>query len=191
MLAQWCNIVSNSQLYDGTYNLFAHTFSNQGIEVRFVDANDFSALEVTIDEQTHALYCESIDNPASNIVDISRWAEIAEKHGIPLIVDHTVANPHLCRPFEYGAYIVVHSLTKYIGGHGTTIGRMIVDSGKFDWKKHAKRFSMLNTPAPSYQRVIYTEALGAAAYIGRCRVIPLRNTGQRSLSLMLFSYYKD
>lgn len=172
-----CNIVSTSQLYGGTYNLFAHTFPNQGIEVRFVDANDFSALENAIDKNTHALYCESIGNPAGNIVDISRWAEIAEKHGIPLIVDNTVASPYLCRPFEYGAHIVVHSLTKYIGGHGTTIGGMIVDSGKFDWKKHAERFSMLNTPDPSYHGVIYTEALGAAAYIGRCRVIPLRNTG--------------
>lgn len=172
-----CNIISTSQLYGGTYNLFAHSFPNQGIHVHMVAHDDYDRLEACIDDNTRALYCESIGNPAGNIVDIARWAEVAEKHGIPLIVDNTVASPYLCRPFEHGAHIVVHSLTKYIGGHGTTIGGMIVDSGKFDWKKHAKRFPMLNEPDPSYHGVVYTEALGEAAYIGRCRVIPLRNTG--------------
>lgn len=174
---QGCNIISTSQLYGGTYNLFAHTLPNQGIETRMVTHDDYEKLEASIDEHTRALYCESIGNPAGNVVDIARWAEIAERHGVPLIVDNTVASPYLCRPFEHGAHIVVHSLTKYIGGHGTTIGGMIVDSGKFDWQKHAKRFPMLNEPDPSYHGVVYTEALGEAAYIGRCRVIPLRNTG--------------
>lgn len=171
------NIVSTSQLYGGTYNLFAHTFPRQGIETRFVDADDFDAIAGLIDENTKALFCESIGNPAGNVVNIKRWAEIAEAHGVPLIVDNTVASPSLCRPFELGAHIVVHSLTKYIGGHGTTIGGAIVDSGKFDWAKHKERFAVMNTPDPSYHGVVYTEALGEAAYIGRCRVVPLRNTG--------------
>jgi len=171
------NIVSTSQLYGGTYNLFAHTFPRQGIETRFVDADDFGAIAGLIDENTKALFCESIGNPAGNVVNLKRWAEIAEAHGVPLIVDNTVASPSLCRPFELGAHIVVHSLTKYIGGHGTTIGGAIIDSGKFDWAKHKDRFPVMNTPDPSYHGVVYTEALGEAAYIGRCRVVPLRNTG--------------
>lgn len=171
------NIVSTSQLYGGTYNLFAHTFPRQGIETRFAQADDFDKLESLIDDNTKALFCESIGNPAGNIVDIKRWAEIANKHGVPLIVDNTVATPSLCRPFELGAHIVVHSLTKYIGGHGTTIGGAIVDSGKFDWVANKARFPVMNTPDPSYHGVVYTEALGEAAYIGRCRVVPLRNTG--------------
>lgn len=171
------NIVSTSQLYGGTYNLFAHTFPRQGIETRFAKADDFDAVEKLIDDNTKALFCESIGNPAGNIVDLGRWAEIAERHGVPLIVDNTVATPVLCRPFEHGAHIVVHSLTKYMGGHGTTIGGAIVDSGKFDWAKHKERFAVMNTPDPSYHGVVYTEALGEAAYIGRCRVVPLRNTG--------------
>ncbi|MEG3766873.1 O-acetylhomoserine aminocarboxypropyltransferase/cysteine synthase family protein [Alteromonas sp. 14N.309.X.WAT.G.H12] len=171
------NIVSTTQLYGGTYNLFAHSFPRQGIEVRMVSHDDFEGFERAIDENTKAIFCESIGNPAGNIVDITRLAEIAHKHGIPVIVDNTVATPFLCRPFELGADIVVHSLTKYIGGHGTSIGGAIVDSGKFDWVANKQRFPMLNEPDPSYHDVVYTEALGAAAYIGRCRVVPLRNTG--------------
>jgi O-acetylhomoserine (thiol)-lyase len=172
-----CNIVSTSQLYGGTYNLFAHTFPRQGLETRFADANDFDRVASLIDENTRALFCESIGNPAGNVVDIERWAEIAHAAGVPLIVDNTVATPLLCRAFDHGADIVVHSLTKYIGGHGTTIGGAIVDSGNFDWSKYPERFAVMNTPDPSYHGVVYTEAMGQAAYIGRCRVVPLRNTG--------------
>lgn len=171
------NIVSTSQLYGGTYNLFAHTLPRQGIEVRFASHDDYEAFDRLIDSKTKAIFCESIGNPAGNVVDLQRLAEIAHKHGVPLIVDNTVATPVLCRPFEHGADIVVHSLTKYIGGHGTTIGGMIIDSGKFDWVANKDRFPMLNEPDPSYHGVVYTAALGAAAYIGRCRVVPLRNTG--------------
>lgn len=171
------NILSTTQLYGGTYNLFAHTFPNQGIEVRMLAANDFDGFEKAIDANTRAIYCESIGNPAGNVVDIARLAEIGRRHGVPLIVDNTVATPVLCRPIELGAAIVVHSLTKYIGGHGTSIGGIIVDSGKFDWAAHKDRFPMLNQPDPSYHGVVYTEALGEAAYIGRARVVPLRNTG--------------
>ena len=171
------NIVSTSQLYGGTYNLFAHTFPRQGIEVRMVSADDYEGFNNAIDENTRAVFCESIGNPAGNIVDIARLAEIAHKHGVPLMVDNTVATPYLCRPFELGADIVIHSLTKYIGGHGNSIGGIIIDSGKFDWVANKERFAMLNEPDPSYHGVVYTEALGPAAYIGRCRVVPLRNTG--------------
>jgi O-acetylhomoserine (thiol)-lyase len=171
------NIVSTSQLYGGTYNLFAHTFPRQGIEVRMASHDDYDAFDRLIDDKTRAVFCESIGNPAGNIVDLQKLAAIAHKHGIPLIVDNTVATPVLCRPFEHGADIVVHSLTKYIGGHGTTIGGMIIDSGKFDWVANKARFPVLNEPDPSYHGVVYTAALGAAAYIGRCRVVPLRNTG--------------
>ncbi|PHS22310.1 MAG: O-acetylhomoserine aminocarboxypropyltransferase [Methylophaga sp.] len=171
------NIISVSQLYGGTYNLFAHALPNQGITVRMVSFDDYKGFEDAIDTKTKAIFCESIGNPAGNIVDIEKLAEIAHRHGIPVIVDNTVATPYLCRPFELGADIIVHSLTKYIGGHGTSIGGVIVDSGKFDWVANKKRFPMLNEPDPSYHGVIYTEALGEAAYIGRCRVSPLRNTG--------------
>ena len=171
------NIVSISQLYGGTYNLFMHAFPRQGIEVRMADQADFDGLEKLIDSKTKAVFCESIGNPAGNVVDIQRLAEIAHRHGVPVIVDNTVATPVLCRPIDFGADIVVHSLTKYIGGHGTTIGGIIVDSGKFDWKANAARFPVLNEPDPSYHGVVYTDALGPAAYIGRCRVAPLRNTG--------------
>ncbi len=171
------NIVSISQLYGGTYNLFMHSFPRQGIEVRMADQGDFEGLEKLIDSKTKAVFCESIGNPAGNVVDIQRLAEIAHRHGVPVIVDNTVATPYLCKPFEFGAAIVVHALTKYIGGHGNSIGGMIVDSGKFDWKANKDRFPILNEPDPSYHGVVYTEALGPAAYIGRCRVVPLRNTG--------------
>lgn len=171
------NILSTSQLYGGTYNLFAHTLPKQGIESRMFLADDFEGFENAIDDKTKAIFCESIGNPAGNIVDIKKLAEIAHKHGIPLIVDNTVATPFLCKPFELGADIIIHSLTKYIGGHGTSIGGIIIDSGKFDWVANKKRFPVLNEPDPSYHGVVYTEALGPAAYIGRCRVVPLRNTG--------------
>jgi O-acetylhomoserine (thiol)-lyase len=171
------NIVSTSQLYGGTYNLFAHTLPNQGVEVKMVDAGNYDEIKAAIDSKTKALYCETIGNPLGNVVDLKILADIAHEKGIPLIVDNTVATPYLCRPIDFGADIVVHSLTKYIGGHGTTVGGVIVDSGKFDWAKEAKKFPMLNEPDPSYHGVVYTEALGPAAYIGRCRVVPLRNTG--------------
>ncbi|MCB1703742.1 MAG: aminotransferase class I/II-fold pyridoxal phosphate-dependent enzyme [Halioglobus sp.] len=171
------NIVSTTQLYGGTYNLFAHTFPRQGIETRFATADDFDKVASLIDENTKALFCESIGNPAGNVVDIQRWADIAHAAGVPLIVDNTVATPVLCRVFDHGADIAVHSLTKYIGGHGTTIGGAIIDSGKFDWAAHSERYPIMNTPDPSYHGVVYTEAMGPAAYIGRCRVVPLRNTG--------------
>ncbi len=171
------NILSTSQLYGGTYTLFAHALLRQGIEVRMFTHDDYDGFENAIDDRTKAIFCESIGNPAGNVVDIQRLAEIAHRHGIPLIVDNTVATPYLCKPFEFGADIVVHSLTKYIGGHGTSIGGMIIDSGKFDWVANKARFPILNEPDPSYHGVVYTEALGAAAYIGRCRVAPLRNTG--------------
>ena len=171
------NIISTSQLYGGTYNLFEHSLPNQGVEVRMVSADDFSGFENAIDDKTRAIFCESIGNPAGNIVDIARIAEIAHKAGVPLIVDNTVATPYLCKPFDLGADIVIHSLTKYIGGHGTSIGGIIIDSGKFDWVANKQRFPILNEPDPSYHGVVYTEALGPAAYIGRCRVVPLRNTG--------------
>ncbi|ABA59167.1 O-acetylhomoserine sulfhydrolase [Nitrosococcus oceani ATCC 19707] len=171
------NIVSTSQVYGGTYNLFAHTLPNQGINVRFAKHDDLDTVEAAIDENTRALFCESIGNPAGNVVDIQKWAEIAHAHGLPLIVDNTVATPFLCRPFEHGADIIVHALTKYMGGHGTTIAGAVVDSGKFDWTANADKFPMLNEPDPSYHGVVYTEALGPAAFIGRCRVVPLRNTG--------------
>jgi O-acetylhomoserine (thiol)-lyase len=171
------NILSTSQLYGGTYNLFAHALPRQGIEVRMFTHDDYAGFENAIDANTKAIFCESIGNPAGNVVDIERLAAIGKKHGVPLIVDNTVATPFLCKPIELGADIIVHSLTKYIGGHGTTIGGMIVDSGKFDWAGNKERFPMLNEPDPSYHGVVYTEALGPAAYIGRCRVAPLRNMG--------------
>ncbi|MEN9493227.1 MAG: hypothetical protein RJA63_3676 [Pseudomonadota bacterium] len=171
------NIVSASTLYGGTYNLFAHTFPQMGIEVRFADYRDPASFAKLIDERTKAVYCESVGNPLGNITDLAALASVAHAHGLPLIVDNTVPSPYLCRPFEHGADIVVHSLTKYLGGHGTTIGGMIVDSGKFPWAQHKARFKRLNEPDVSYHGVVYTEALGPAAYIGRARVVPLRNTG--------------
>jgi O-acetylhomoserine (thiol)-lyase len=171
------NIVSVSKLYGGTYNLFAHTFPRQGITVKFAPHDDVAALEALIDGNTKAVFCESIGNPAGNIVDIQAIADAAHRHGVPLIVDNTVASPALCRPFEHGADIIVHALTKYMGGHGTTIAGAVVDSGKFPWAEHKDRFPMLNEPDPSYHGVVYTEAFGPAAFIGRCRVVPLRNTG--------------
>lgn len=171
------NIVSVSKLYGGSYNLFAHTFPRQGLTVKFAPHDDVAALEALIDDKTKAVFCESIGNPAGNIIDIQAIADAAHRHGVPLIVDNTVASPAICRPFEHGADIIVHALTKYMGGHGTTIAGAIVDSGKFPWAEHKERFPMLNEPDPSYHGVVYTEAFGPAAFIGRCRVVPLRNTG--------------
>ncbi|MBL8439479.1 MAG: aminotransferase class I/II-fold pyridoxal phosphate-dependent enzyme, partial [Zoogloeaceae bacterium] len=171
------NIVSASTLYGGTYNLFAHTFPQMGLQVRFADHRDPASFEPLIDERTKALYCESVGNPLGNITDFEKLADIAHRHGIPLIVDNTVPTPYLCRPIEHGADIVVHSLTKYLGGHGNSIGGIIVDSGKFPWAHHKARFRRLNEPDVSYHGVVYTEALGPAAYIGRARVVPLRNMG--------------
>jgi O-acetylhomoserine (thiol)-lyase len=180
------NIISVSTLYGGTYNLFAHTFPTQGIEVRLAPHNDIAKLESLIDARTRAVYCESIGNPAGNIVDLQALADAAHRHGVPLIVDNTVASPALCRPFEHGADIVVHALTKYMGGHGTTIAGAVVDSGKFPWVQHKDRFSVLNQPDPSYHGVNYSETFGAAAFIGRCRVVPLRNTGAALAPLSAF-----
>lgn len=171
------NIISISELYGGTYNLFAHTLPRQGIEVRFVDKDDFSGLEKLIDANTKGVYCESIGNPSGGLVDMAKLAEVAHKHGLPLIVDNTVATPFLWRPIEQGADIVIHSATKYIGGHGTTLGGVIVDSGKFPWAEHAERFPLLNEPDVSYHGVSYTRDVGAAAFITRARVVPLRNMG--------------
>lgn len=171
------NIVSISELYGGTYNLFAHTLPRQGIEVRFADKNDFAGIEALIDDKTKAVYCESVGNPSGGVVDIARLAEIAHRHGVPVVVDNTVATPFLWRPIEQGADIVVHAATKYIGGHGTTIGGVIVDSGKFPWAEHADRFPLLNKPDVSYHGVSYTRDVGAAAFIARARVVPLRNMG--------------
>ena len=171
------NIVSAATLYGGTYNLFAHTFPQIGIEVRFADARQPQSFAALIDQRTKAIFCESIGNPLGNVTDIERLAEIAHAHGIPLIVDNTVPSPYLCRPIEFGADIVVHSLTKYLGGHGNSVGGAIVDSGTFPWAEHKQRFKRLNEPDVSYHGVVYTEALGPAAYIGRARVVPLRNMG--------------
>ncbi len=163
------NIVSVAKLYGGTYNLLAHTLPRIGIQARFAAHDDIAALEALIDERTKAVFCETIGNPAGNIIDLQALADAAHRHGVPLIVDNTVATPVLCRPFEHGADIIVHSLTKYMGGHGTSIGGIVVDSGKFDWAANKSRFPLLNTPDPSYHGVTYTEAFGPAAFIGRCR----------------------
>ncbi|CAN7324843.1 O-acetylhomoserine aminocarboxypropyltransferase/cysteine synthase family protein [Rhizobacter sp. LjRoot28] len=171
------NIISSGTLYGGTYNLFAHTLPQYGITTRFADHRDPESFGSLIDERTKAIFVESIGNPLGNVTDVARLAEIAHRHGVPLIVDNTVPSPYLTRPIEQGADIVVHSLTKYLGGHGTSIGGAIVDSGKFPWAQHKARFRRLNEPDPSYHGVVYTEALGAAAYIGRARVVPLRNMG--------------
>jgi O-acetylhomoserine (thiol)-lyase len=171
------NVVSSSRLYGGTYNLFAHTFPQLGITVKFADPDDPAAFDALIDAKTKAVYCESIGNPLGNIVDIKALADVAHRHGVPLIVDNTVPSPALLRPIEHGADIIVHSLTKYMGGHGNSIGGMLVDSGKFPWGQHKQRFRRLNEPDVSYHGVNYVEALGAAAFIARARVVPLRNMG--------------
>jgi len=171
------NIVSTPQLYGGTYTLFAHMLPSQGISVKFAKDDKPESLAELIDENTKAVYCESIGNPAGNIIDLERVAELAHAQGVPVIVDNTVATPALCKPIEFGADIVVHSLTKYVGGHGTTLGGIIIDSGKFPWAQHKDRFPVFNQPEPSYHGVVYSEAFGEAAFIGRARTVPLRNTG--------------
>jgi len=171
------NIVSSSALYGGTYNLFAHTLPQFGIEARLADYRDPDAFARLIDGRTKAVFVESIGNPRGNVTDIEAVAKVAHEHGVPLIVDNTVATPYLLRPFDHGADIVVHSLTKYLGGHGNSVGGAIVDSGRFPWAEHKQRFPRLNEPDVSYHGVVYTEALGPAAYIGRARVVPLRNMG--------------
>lgn len=171
------NIIATGALYGGTYNLFAHTLPQYGIEVRFIDADDFAAVAANTDERTKAVFCESIGNPLGNVVDFAALADAAHAQGLPLIVDNTVPTPYLTRPLEHGADIVVHALTKYIGGHGTSIGGAIIDGGTFPWAEHKERFARLNTPEVSYHGVVYTEAFGPAAFIGRVRTVLLRNTG--------------
>jgi len=171
------NIISVSQLYGGTYNLFAHTLPQYGIEVRWADADDPAAVAKLVDENTKLVFGETIGNPRLNVMDIPAWAEAAHAAGLPLILDNTVATPVGTRAFELGADIVVHSLTKFIGGHGTSIGGAVVDSGKFDWVAHKDRYPGLTEPDPSYHGVVWSDALGPAAYIGRVRTVLLRNTG--------------
>jgi O-acetylhomoserine (thiol)-lyase len=171
------NIVSLPQLYGATYTLLAHILPKQGIAGRFAESDHPDAVEKLIDENTRAVFCESVGNPAGNVADIEGLARVAHKHGVPLIVDNTVATPILLRPIEYGADVVVHSMTKFMGGHGTTLGGMIVDSGNFPWRDHPKRYYMLNVPEIAYHGVVYTEHYGAAAYVARCRTVAQRNTG--------------
>jgi O-acetylhomoserine (thiol)-lyase len=174
---QGSNVVTVPLLYGGTYTLFKHMLPRQGIDVRFADDDSAEAMAKLIDDKTAAVFCESIGNPAGNIVDIEALADMAAAHGVPLIVDNTVATPALIKPIAWGADIVVNSLTKYMGGHGNSLGGVIVDAGEFPWAKHPKKFHMLNEPEESYHGVVYTQALGAAAYIGRVRTVALRNTG--------------
>ncbi len=171
------NIVASSALYGGTYNLFAHTLPQLGITTRFADPRDPASFAPLIDGRTKAVFVESMGNPQGNVTDFAAVAQVAHARGVPLIVDNTVPTPYLCRPFDHGADVVVHSLTKYLGGHGVALGGAIVDSGRFPWAQHKDRFRRLNEPDVSYHGVVYTEALGPAAYIGRARVVPLRNTG--------------
>ena len=171
------NIISVPQLYGTTYTLFAHVLPGFGVTVRFSESDHPDAIEKLIDENTRAVFCESVGNPAGNICDVEALANVAHKHGVPLVVDNTVATPILLRPIEYGADIVLHSLTKFMGGHGTTLGGAIVDSGKFPWKKHAERFPMFNKPDASYHGLVYTEHFGEAAYIARCRSVYQRTMG--------------
>lgn len=171
------NIVSVPQLYGTTHTLFAHILPSQGVTVRFGGSDHPEALEKLIDEKTSAIFCESVGNPAGNICDIEALARVAHKHGVPLIVDNTVASPILLRPIEHGADIVLHSLTKFLGGHGTTLGGAIIDSGNFPWKEHASRFPMFNQPDASYHGLVYTDHFGKGAYLGRCRSFYQRTTG--------------
>ncbi len=180
------NIVTVPLLYGGTYTLFKHMLPKQGIDVRFAEDDTVAAMEKHIDDKTTAIFCESIGNPAGNIVDIEALAEMAHAHGVPLIVDNTVATGALIKPINWGADIVVNSMTKYMGGHGNSLGGVIVDGGKFPWADHAEKFHMLTEPEASYHGVVYTEALGPAAYIGRARTVPLRNTGSALSPLNAF-----
>jgi O-acetylhomoserine (thiol)-lyase len=180
------NFISTSTLYGGTYNLFAHTFPQIGIEARFADPGDIDGMAALIDDRTKAIYCESLGNPAGNIIDLQALSDMAHAHGVPVIVDNTVPSPYLNNPFKWGCDIIVHSLTKYMGGHGTIIGGVLVDSGKFDWAANKDRFRRLNEPDVSYHGVVFTEALAEAAYIGRARVVPLRNMGSAISAMTSF-----
>jgi O-acetylhomoserine (thiol)-lyase len=171
------NIVSVPQLYGATYTLFAHVFKKQGIDVRFAASDRPEDIAARIDASTRAVYCESVGNPAGNIVDLEALAAVAHRGGVPLIVDNTVATPILLKPIEYGADIVLHSATKFMGGHGTTMGGIIVDGGRFPWTDYPDRFAMLTRPEPAYHGVTYTEQYGRAAYAAHCRTVCLRNTG--------------
>ncbi len=171
------NVIASSTLYGGTYNLFAHTLPQYGIEVRFADPDRPEQVAELADEKTRLVFGEVIGNPKMNVLDVRAWADAAHAQGLPLVVDNTVPTPVLCRVFDHGADIAVHSATKFIGGHGTTIGGLIVDSGNFDWAANAERFPGLTTPDPSYHGVVWTDALGPAAYVGRVRTVLLRNLG--------------
>src|SRR5947209_7459122 len=171
------NIISAPQLYGTTQTLFAHVLPSQGVTVRFAESDQPGAIERLIDENTRGVFCESVGNPAGNICDIEALARVTHKHGVPLVIDNTVATPILLRPIEYGADIVVHSLTKFMGGHGTTLGGAIVDSGRFPWKEHPRRFPMFSRPDPSYHDLVYTDHFKDAAYIGRCRAVYQRTCG--------------
>src|SRR5271168_3628742 len=172
-----CNIVTTPQLYGTTHTLFAHLLPSQGVSVRFAETDGPESVERLIDHNTRAVFCESVGNPAGNVCDIEGLARVAHRHGVPLIVDNTVATPILLRPIEYGADVVVHSMTKFMGGHGTTLGGMIVDAGNFPWREHPKKFYMLNTPEIAYHGVVYVDQFGPAAYVARCRTVAQRNTG--------------
>lgn len=180
------NIVTVPLLYGGTYTLFKHMLPKLGVEVRFAKDDSVQSMQQLIDDKTTAVFCESIGNPAGNIVDIEAWAATAHEHGVPLIVDNTVATPALIKPIQWGADIVVNSLTKYMAGHGNSLGGVIVDGGNFAWAEHAEKFHMLTEPEPSYHGVVYTDALGPAAYIGRARTVPLRNTGSALSAINAF-----
>ncbi len=177
LASQGHNIVTTPQLYGGTYTLFAHMLPSQGIEVRFAETDHPDDLASLIDENTRAVYCETIGNPAGNVVDIAAMAKMATAHGVPLVVDNTVATPALCKPIALGAHIVVHALTKFMGGHGNSLGGIIVDGGQFDWAAHADKFPGMTAPEPAYHDVVYSDAFGPAAFIARARTVPLRNTG--------------
>lgn len=180
------NIVSVPQLYGATYTLFAHLLPKQGVEARFAASDRPGDVAALIDRKTRAVYCESVGNPAGNIADIAALAKVAHAAGVPLVVDNTVATPILLRPIEYGADVVVHSMTKFMGGHGTTLGGIIVDGGNFDWRAEPGRFAMLTEPEPSYHGVVYTEQFGRAAFVARCRTVCQRNTGSALAPLSAF-----
>jgi O-acetylhomoserine (thiol)-lyase len=177
LASQGHNIVTTPQLYGGTYTLFAHMLPSQGVEVRFAETDHPDDLAALIDDNTRAVYCETIGNPAGNVVDIRGMAAIADAHGLPLVVDNTVATPALCKPIALGAHIVVHALTKFMGGHGNSLGGVIIDSGNFDWTAHADKFPGMTAPEPAYHDVVYSDTFGPAAFIARARTVPLRNTG--------------
>ena len=182
------NIVSVSTLYGGTYALFAHTLPQFGVEVRFVDPDKPEELAAAVDERTKLVFVETVGNPKINVVDIAAWADAAHAQGLPLIVDNTAPTPYLARVFDHGADVSVHSATKYIGGHGTSIGGVIVDAGTFDWTAHAERFPGLTGPDPAYHGVVWTEAVGNLAYIIRARTVLLRNTGAAIAPLNSFLF---